>query len=121
MKQSLPKKKLTLWFNRDARQSAARQLIRATWLTPGLAAYFDNGKHALLALLAIVMSWFVLQVGAHLVLSLEDSATGTPKKPDRKSVKPKPDLLGHAGTPAAVKKRIAGKQGLKIRDDSRHV
>jgi hypothetical protein len=121
MKQSIPQKKLSLWFNRDARQSAAKQLIRATWVTPGLAAYFANGKHALLALLAIVISWFVLQVCAHLVLSLEDSPTDTPKKPDRKSVKPKPALLGHADSSAEVKKKIAVKQGLKIHDDSRNV
>jgi hypothetical protein len=121
MKQSLSKKTLTLWFNREARLSAAKQLIRATWITPGLAAYFAQGRNSLMALAAIVLSWFVLQVCAHVILSLEDKATDAPDKPDRKSVKPKPLILGQAGSTAAVKKKIATKQGLKITDNQRNV
>jgi hypothetical protein len=110
-------KKLKLWFNRKARESAARQLIRATWLTPGLAAYFAQGKNSLLTLAAIVVSWFVLQIGAHVILSLEDRRTDAPDKPDRKSVKPKPALLGHEDSVPEVKKRIAAKNGKQLVDD----
>ncbi len=120
MKQS-PSKKLTFWFNHSARQSAAKQLIRATWITPGLAAYFAQGRNSLMTLCAIVISWFVLQVCAHVVLSLEDGTTDAPAKPDRKSLKPKPKQLGQADSTAAVKTRISRKQGLTIKDDQRNV
>jgi hypothetical protein len=117
MKPFTRSKKLTLWFNRKARESAARQLIRATWLTPGLAAYFAQGKNSLLALAAIVVSWFVLQIGAHVILSLEERKTEAPDEPDLNSVEPKPASLGHADSVPEVRKRIAAKSGKRLTGD----
>jgi hypothetical protein len=111
------KRRLKLFFNREARSSAAKQLIRATWLTPGLGAYFAHGRDSLHALFAIVVSWFVLQVCAHVILSLEERKAAPDDKTSGKPVEPKPAALGQADSTAAVTKRIARRQGIRIGDE----
>lgn len=109
-------KKLSFQFNAAARKSAASQLIRLAWLSPGMSLALGVVR-PIIAFALMVGAWLVVQIGAHVILSLEESKTDAPEKPDRKSVEPKPASLGHVDSVPAVKKRIAAKSGKRLTGD----
>jgi hypothetical protein len=79
-------RKLKLFFNRGARQSATRQLIRASWLMPGFATWLGLTKESLIAFIVMMIGWVLLQVGAHFVLSIEEDPAKA-STPQRKGAK----------------------------------
>jgi hypothetical protein len=74
-----------LFFNRAARTSAARQLIRASWLTPGFATWLGLTKQSVWAFIIMMIGWLVLQVSSHVILSIEEVDPIKPDATKRKS------------------------------------
>jgi hypothetical protein len=88
-------RQLKLFFNRAARTSAAQQLIRASWLTPGFATWLGLTKQSCWAFILMMIGWLVLQVSAHVIKSIEEV---DPVKPDAAKRKT-------ASLPSEVEKR----------------
>ena len=70
------RRKLTVYFNQEARKSAADQLKKASWLlAAGTGALgFAKGSAAYVAV--VVIGWIVCQVLATIILSIEEKADG---------------------------------------------
>jgi hypothetical protein len=66
------KRHLRLFFNELARKSAAESLKKASWMSTAAAAYVGWTYQSVWYLVAIAVAWLILQIGAHLILSLEE-------------------------------------------------
>jgi hypothetical protein len=81
------KRRLKLFFNREARKSSAEALKKASWLTVGASAYLGWAKDSVWYLVVVSVSWLVLQSVAHVILSLEETGRNADKdtKNERKN------------------------------------
>lgn len=71
------KRRLRLYFNEKARQSAAGSLKKASWMvgTASVAAYIGWADKSVWFLVLVSVMWLFLQIVAHVILSLEDVRT----------------------------------------------
>lgn len=66
------RRRLTLFFNKDARKSAADALKKASWLLAAANAYLGFAKESVAYLAVVIVGWLVAQTLAVVLLSLEE-------------------------------------------------
>jgi hypothetical protein len=87
------RRRLTIFFNTEARKSAANALKKASWLLAAANAYLGYTKDSMAYVVIVVVGWLVAQTLAVLLLSIEEgkgsqepeeqdhgSASGVPRK-----------------------------------------
>jgi hypothetical protein len=66
------RRRLTMFFNKDARKSAADALKKASWLLAAANAYLGFTKGSLAYMVVVVVGWVVAQTLAVVLLSIEE-------------------------------------------------
>jgi hypothetical protein len=66
------RRRLTLFFNKEARKSAADALKKASWLLAAANAYLGFAKESAAYLAVVIVGWLVAQTLAVILLSLEE-------------------------------------------------
>lgn len=66
------KRKLRLFFNKEARHSAAEALKKASWMIAALTGGVGFLKGSVVYALVVVLGWLACQAVASLILSVEE-------------------------------------------------
>lgn len=66
------RRRLTLFFNKEARHSAASALKKASWLMAAANAYLGIHQGSLAYMAVLVVGWLVTQALAVVLLSIEE-------------------------------------------------
>ena len=66
------RRRLTLFFNKEARKSAADALKKASWLLAAANTYLGFAKESMAYLAVVIVGWLVAQTLAVILLSLEE-------------------------------------------------
>lgn len=66
------RRRLTLFFNKEARKSAADALKKASWLLAAANTYLGFAKESMAYLVVVIVGWLVAQTLAVILLSLEE-------------------------------------------------
>jgi len=66
------RRRLTLFFNKEARKSAADALKKASWLLAAANTYLGFAKESMAYLAVVIVGWLVAQTMAVILLSLEE-------------------------------------------------
>jgi hypothetical protein len=88
------RRRLTLFFNKEARKSAADALKKASWLLAAANAYLGFAKESAAYLAVVIVGWLVAQTLAVILLSLEEEQGSH-----------EPEEQGHARPPGIVGNR----------------
>lgn len=88
------RRRLTIFFNKEARKSAADALKKASWLLAAANAYLGFAKDSVAYLVIVAVGWLVAQTLAVVLLSLEEEQGSQ-----------EPEEQGHARPPGIVGKR----------------
>ena len=89
------RRRLTIFFNKEARKSAADALKKASWLLAAANAYLGLAKGSVAYMAIVVVGWLVAQTLAVILLSLEEEQGSQ-----------EPEEQGHARPPGIVGKRV---------------
>lgn len=80
------KRKLRLFFNKEARHSAAEALKKASWMIAASAGGLGLVKGSVIFAMVVVLGWVTCQAVAILLLSVEEeSNASTPCTPTGKT------------------------------------
>lgn len=74
------RRRLTMFFNEDARKSAADALKKASWMLAAANAYLGFTKDSLAYLVVVVIGWLVAQTLAVVLLSIEEKKDSSESK-----------------------------------------
>jgi hypothetical protein len=66
------RRRLTIFFNKEARLSAADALQKASWILAAANAYLGFAKGSLAYMVIVVVGWLVAQTLAVVLLSIEE-------------------------------------------------
>lgn len=66
------RRRLTLFFNKEARHSAAAALKKASWMMAAANAYLGLHQGSLAYMAVLVVGWLVTQALAVVLLSIEE-------------------------------------------------
>lgn len=66
------RRRLTMFFNKDARKSAADALKKVSWMLAATNAYLGFAKGSVAYLVIVMVGWFVAQALAVILLSIEE-------------------------------------------------
>ena len=66
------RRRLTIFFNKQARISAADALKKASWILAAANAYLGFAKGSLTYMVIVVVGWLVAQTLAVILLSIEE-------------------------------------------------
>ena len=66
------RRQLTIFFNKDARKSAADALKKASWMLAAANVYLGFTKGSMAYLAIVVFGWLVAQTLAVILLSIEE-------------------------------------------------
>lgn len=72
------RRRLTLFFNKEARRSAAEALKKASWMLAAANAYLGFTKDSLAYLAILIIGWLVAQTLAVILLSIEEKGSKEP-------------------------------------------
>lgn len=67
------RRRLTIFFNKEARLSAADALKKASWILAAANAYLGFAKGSLAYMVIVVVGWLVAQTLAVILLSIEET------------------------------------------------
>lgn len=66
------RRRLTMFFNKEARKSAADALKKASWMLAAANAYLGFAKSSMAYLVIVIIGWLVAQTLAVILLSIEE-------------------------------------------------
>jgi len=89
------RRRLTIFFNKEARHSAALALKKASWMLAAATAYLGYTKDSLAYMVIVVVGWLVAQTLAVVLLSIEE-----------KNGSQEPEEQQHASTSGIDRKRL---------------
>ena len=74
------RRRLTLFFNKEARKSAADALKKASWLMAAATAALGYAQGSVSYLVLVGIGWIVTQTLSILILSIEEDGSKEPKE-----------------------------------------